>query len=59
MKKKKYLIEFTYTNGDKEEVELTTDNIEWSIEQYSRNRKIVSHQILNEGSNNSKQMLFG
>jgi len=53
------LIEFTYFDGQKEEVSLTTDNIEWSIEQYSRNRKIVGHQILNEGTSNSKQMLFG
>lgn len=59
MKKKTYLIEFTYSNGQKEEVKLTSDNIEWSIEQYSRNRQIVGHQILNEGSSNSKQMLFG
>jgi|GEM_PF-1463185 hypothetical protein len=59
MKKKTYLIEFTYFDGQKEEVSLTSDNIEWSIEQYSRNRKIVGHQILNEGTSNSKQMLFG
>lgn len=59
MKKKKYLIEFTYSNGDKEDVSFTTDNINWSIEQYSRNRKIIGHQILEEGSNNSKQILFG
>lgn len=59
MKKKTYLIEFTYANGQKEEVKLTTDNIEWSIEQYSRNRHIVGHQILNEGNSSSKQMLFG
>lgn len=57
--KKKYLVEFTYNDGTKEEVELTTDNIKWSIEQYCRNRHIIDSQILEEGSSNSKQMLFG
>lgn len=57
--KKKYLVEFTYNNGDKEEVTLTTDNIKWSIEQYTRNRHIINHQILEEGNSSSKQMLFG
>lgn len=57
--KKKYLVEFTYDSGKKEEVELTTDNIDWSIEQYSRNRHIINHQILEEGTSSTKQMLFG
>jgi hypothetical protein len=57
--KKKYLIEFTYADGSIEEVELTTDNIKWSIEQYCRNRHITEHKIINEGNSNSKQMLFG
>ncbi|MDA9111912.1 hypothetical protein N9J42_00345 [bacterium] len=57
--KKKYLVKFSYQDGKEEEVELTTDNIKWSIEQYRRNRPIVSHKIVNEGSNNSKQILFG
>lgn len=57
--KKSYLIEFTYSNGSKEEVTLTTDNIKWSIEQYCRNRSVINHQILEEGTSSSKQMLFG
>lgn len=57
--KKKYIVEFTDTQGNKEEVELITDNIEWSIEQYCRNRSIVKHEIINEGNSNRKQMLFG
>lgn len=57
--KKKYLVEFTYDSGKKEEVELITDNIDWSIEQYSRNRHIINHQILEEGTSSTKQMLFG
>lgn len=57
--KKKYLIEFKYANGELEEVELTTDNIEWSIQQWCRNRHVVGHKIINEGNTNNKQMLFG
>ena len=56
---KTYLVEFTHYGGTKEKVELTTDRIEWSIQQWCRNRHIVKHKILSEGSNNTKQMLFG
>lgn len=56
---KKYLIEFTYANGEVEEVELTTDRLEWSIDQWCRNRKVVKHKVISEGTNNTKQMLFG
>lgn len=56
---KKYIIEFTHSNGEKEVVELTTDRLEWSIQQWSRNRSVIKHEILEEGSSNSKQMLFG
>lgn len=55
---KKYLIEFTHLDGTVEEVELTTDRLEWSIQQWCRNRAIKSHTILEEGSSNTKQMLF-
>jgi len=56
---KKYLIEFTHADGTKEEVELTTDRLEWSIQQWCRNRHIVDHKVISENSTNSKQMLFG
>lgn len=56
---RKYLVEFTLTNGDKEVVELTTDRLEWSIDQWCRNRSVIKHEILEEGSTNNKQMLFG
>lgn len=56
---KKYLIEFTHSNGEVEEVELTTDRLEWSIQQWSRNRAIVNHKVISESSGNSKQMLLG
>ena len=56
---KKYLIEFTLTDGSKQEVELVTDRLEWSIEQWSRNRPVTSHKVISEDKNNSKQMLLG
>jgi len=56
---KKYIIEFTHANGEKEIVELITDRLEWSIQQWCRNRRVVEHQILEEGSTSSKKMLFG
>ena len=56
---KKYLIEFTHLNGEKETVELTTDRLQWSIDQWKRNRSVVKHEVIEEGSSNSKQMLFG
>ena len=51
--KKKYLIEFTHSDGRKEEVELVTDRLDWSIEQWSRNRSVVKYEILEEGNNNN------
>ena len=57
---KKYIIEFTHVDGTTEEVTLTTDRVQWSIDQWKRNRAIVSHKILKEeNSNGSSQMLFG
>jgi|TARA_B110000858_G_C17603270_1_gene381049 hypothetical protein len=56
---KKYIVEFTHSSGEIEKVELTTDRLEWSIQQWKRNRSIVKHEIINEDTNNSKQMLFG
>lgn len=56
---KTYIVEFKYGNGKTEEVELTTDRLEWSIEQWKRNRNIIDHKVLSEGNNNNKQMLFG
>jgi len=56
---KKYIVEFTHIDGVVEKVELITDNIDWSIEQWTRNRQVANYKIINEGSSNSKQMLFG
>jgi len=56
---KKYVVEFIDVSGQTHQFEFVTDNIEKSIEQYARNRSIVGHTILSEGSNGKKQMLFG
>ena len=56
---KHYIVEFTHSDGTKEEVEFTSDRIEWSIQQWKRNRSVIKHKVLSEGTNNPKQMLFG
>ena len=56
---KKYVVEFIEVSGHTHEFEFVTDNIERSIEQYTRNRSIVGHTILSEGAGGKKQMLFG
>ena len=59
MASRKYLVEFTHTDGSKERVELVTDNLEWSIQQWCRNRSIANHEIIEEGKSNNKTMLLG
>ena len=58
--KKKYVVEFQMANNSTEVVEFITDNVEWSIEQWSRNRVVTGHVILEESSTSSaKKMLLG
>ena len=59
-KNKYYKVEFTHYGGEKEIVELRTDRIEWSIDQWCRNRQIVDNKILLESEleGNEKGMLF-
>ena len=56
---KKYIVEFTEPNGNTFQFEFITDDIKKSISQYTRNRSIISHSIISEGSGGKKQMLFG
>ena len=56
---KKYIVEFIETNGNTHQFEFITDDIEQSISQYSRNRNILDHRIISEGTGGKKQMLFG
>mgnify|MGYP003987711691 FL=1 len=46
---KEYKIKITYLNADDvqpELIELSTDNIDWSMEQYQRNRNPFSWEIV-------------
>ena len=56
---KKYIVEFTYLDGTKEEVEFLTDKIDYTINQYRRNRMIAKSEVINESNTNSKKMLLG
>ena len=56
---KKYIVEFTHINGKVETVEFITDRLDWTIEQYSRHRAIANHQVINEGTADTKKMLLG
>lgn len=56
---KKYLVEFTHLNGNKEVIEFITDRLEWTIEQYCRHRAISNHQVIEEGVADTKKMLLG
>lgn len=42
----KYYIELTHRGGKTETIEIITDNIERSMDQYSRNREYFSWKIL-------------
>lgn len=56
---KTYLVEFVLVDGTVEEVEFTTDRLQWSIDQWCRNRRVVKHEVIEEGNSNTKQILFG
>jgi|TARA_R110001632_G_scaffold153_4_gene487 hypothetical protein len=56
---KKYIIEFTYLNGETEELVFETDRgYDWTIQQFSRNRSVANHKLISESSTSSKKMLF-
>ena len=40
-----YNIKITYLNGETDEIELTTDRLDWSMEQYQRNREPLRWSI--------------
>ena len=56
---KKYFVEFTHTDGTVEEVELVTDRLQWSIDQWMRNRSVRDYKVISEGTTDRKQMLLG
>ena len=45
---KKYLIEFTESNGEVSTLELETDRLDWSMEQYQRNRNPFTWKVVAE-----------
>tara|TARA_X000001316_G_C921687_1_gene36220 strand:+ start:451 stop:627 length:177 start_codon:yes stop_codon:yes gene_type:complete len=57
--KKKYIVEFTHSDGTVESIELVTEDIQWSVDQWMRNRPVVKYEILEEGQSSNKRMLFG
>lgn len=58
--KKKLTIQFHYSDGKKEVIDFETDRgYDWTVEQFSRNRNVVGHELIEESSSNNKQMLFG
>lgn len=58
--KKKYVVEFQMADNSTEVVEFITDNLGWTIDQWTRNRLVFSHTILEESSTPStKKMLLG
>lgn len=53
---KKYLIEITESNGEVSTLELETDRLDWSMEQYQRNRNPFTWKVvaeIQEWTNNS------
>ena len=45
---KKYLIEITESNGEVSTLELETDRLDWSMEQYQRNRNPFTWKVIAE-----------
>jgi len=43
---KTYKLELNYYNGEKELMEITTDRLEWSIDQLQRNRNAFDVTII-------------
>ena len=56
---KKYKIKITpyHTVGAWYVLELETENIEWSMEQYQRNRDPLKWEILEENADNNNKIL--
>ena len=41
-----YLIKYRNIDGSKDSVEITTENIAWTLDQYSRNRSIAEYTLV-------------
>jgi len=43
---KTYLIDIHYNSGGKKQIKLTTDRLNWSMEQYKRNRDFLTWRVI-------------
>ena len=43
--KERYIIEIKYLDDKVEELDISTDDIQWSMEQYQRNRTLFNWKI--------------
>ena len=58
-RKKTYLLEIKYHDTNNREVEtITTDDLAWSMNQYQRNRKPLTWEILDWKPEGDGRMLF-
>ena len=58
--KRKYVVEFQMTDNSTEVVEFITDNLELSVDQWSRNKSVNNHIVLEESNiSSTKKMLLG
>jgi len=48
MDKKLYIIEVNYLDGNREVIRLETNDIEWSMDEYQRNRTPLQWQIIEQ-----------
>ena len=56
---KHYIVEFTYTDGTTEQVEFNTDRgLQWTIDQWSRNRAVSKSVLISESAASNKRMLL-
>lgn len=56
---KKYIIEFTHGDGEKEIIEFETDRgYDWTVQQFSRNRHVISDKLISESAISTKRMLL-
>jgi len=58
--KKKYVVEFKLADSSTDVVEFITEDLEWSIDQWSRNRAVLKYTLLETlNTSPTKKMLLG
>jgi hypothetical protein len=45
---KNYTIKIKYRNGETESINIKSNNIEWSMDQYQRNREPLKWEVIKE-----------